>query len=445
MAIIARGQITIHIAEVGEGGTNIVEFTTHTRQFNMSLFNKYATIGHNENWVSVSNTSAIKVGDIGIINCMISDRDNIVGQLYVKIKSKTSNSIYGTTISSILPDKGDTGRSIVFRGNFSVSTAYFQNGNHFDVVKYGSSYYIYKGTNGSSGAWNSANWENFGGVFESISTGILLAELAYIENLGVKNLRTATSGQRVEITQNNNALAFYDGKQSTPVVEIKTTSDAIYMGQGSGVQVKHSKSNISIYNAILQNGSEGAGVSVPVLPWGQPDTIAQNCIIQTYSNSNTKKYKTGLYIDVSGSPSTSTNTDKFAAIFATGGIFLQGDAADHKSSNVLSGVSCAGRVNSSGTLYKSWVISFMGGYLSSRRISTGKYRISFSNTSYLYGSSDYHVFILPDAPISGSSGNGAYGCTTYRGSSYFDVRLADDESSNDCGFTFIVFLISKFF
>ena len=80
MGIIARGQITIHIAEVGEGGTNIVEFTTHTRQFNMSLFNKYATIGHNENWVSVSNTSAIKVGDIGIINCMISDRDNIVGQ-----------------------------------------------------------------------------------------------------------------------------------------------------------------------------------------------------------------------------------------------------------------------------------------------------------------------------------------------------------------------------
>lgn len=333
-------------------------------------------------------------------------------------------------------------KTLTYRGVFSSTTTYFNTANQRNVVKYGSSYYIYKGTNGVSGAWNSTNWESFGGEFHSVATGILLAELAYIENLGVKNLRTATSGQRVEITQNNNALAFYDGKQSTPVVEIKTTSDAIYMGQGSGILVKHPSSNITINNGIAQQGSEGAGLSVPVLPWGQPDTIAQNYIRQSYSNSYTGKYKTGLYIDITTSQSTSSGTDKFAALFATGGIFLQGGAAYHRSNNVLCGVTCAGRVSSSGSLLNSWVISFMGGYLTSSRTGTGRYRISFSNTSYLYGATDYQVFILAEGPHSGNIG--AYGCTMARTSSYFDVWIADDASSNDCGFTFIVFLISKF-
>lgn len=334
-------------------------------------------------------------------------------------------------------------KTLTYRGVFSSTTTYFNTANQRNVVKYGSSYYIYKGTNGVAGVWNAANWESFGGEFHSVSTGILLAELAYIENLGVKNLRTATSGQRVEITQYNNALAFYDGKQSYPVVEIKTTSDGIYMGQGSGVMVKHPTSNISIYNGIVQQGSEGAGISVPILPWSQPETIAQNYIYQSYSNSYTGKYKTGLYIDISASQSTSSGTDKFAALFATGGIFLQGGASAHRSNNVLCGVTAAGRVSATGSLLSSWVISFMGGYLTSTRTSTGRYRVSFSNTSYLYGAYDYHVFILPDAP--NEQNTGSYGCTMARTSSYFDVWTSDDSSTNNCGFTFIVFLISKFF
>lgn len=336
-------------------------------------------------------------------------------------------------------------KTLTYRGVFSPTTTYFNTTNQRNVVKYSSSYYIYKGTNGVAGAWNAANWESFGGEFHSVATGILLAELAYIENLGVKNLRTSASGQRVEITQYNNAIAFYDGVQSYPVVEIKTTSDGIYMGQGSGVQVKHPNSNISIYKGILQNSSEGSGISVPVLPWGQPETIAQNCILQSYTNTNTGKYKTGLYIDISGSQSTVNGADKLSAIFATGGIFLQGGASVNRSNNVLCGITAAGRVSSSGSLLSSWIISFMGGYMTSSRTSTGRYRISFSNTSYLYGASDYAVMFFPDGPNTANSNVGAYACTMARTSSYFDVYVADDASPNDCGFTFIVFLISKFF
>ena len=87
----------------------------------------------------------------------------------------------------------------------------------------------------------------------------------------------------------------------------------------------------------------------------------------------------------------------------------------------------------------------MGGYLSSYRQSQGRYRISFSNTHYLYGASDYAVMFFPDGPNTANSNVGAYACTMARTSSYFDVYVADDASPNDCGFTFIVFLISKFF
>ena len=326
-------------------------------------------------------------------------------------------------------------KTLTYRGVFSSTTTYFNTVNQRNVVKYGSSYYIYKGTNGVSGAWNAANWEAFGGEFQSVATGILLAELAYIENLGVKNLRTATSGQRVEITQYNNALAFYDGKQSYPVVEIKTTSDSIYMGQGSGVMVKHPTSNISIYNGIVQQGSEGAGISVPILPWSQPETIAQNYIYQSYSNSYTGKYKTGLYIDISASQSTSSGTDKFASIFATAGVFLQGDAPAFRSNNVLCGLTCAGRVAANGALLRSWVISFMGGYITSSRQSAGRYTVNFSNSSYFYGGDDYFVLFATSY---------GYATAQSKGSGYFTVYTGDDSSANDSEFYFFCFLTSKF-
>lgn len=326
-------------------------------------------------------------------------------------------------------------KTLTYRGVFSATATYFNTANQRNVVKYGSSYYIYNGTNGVAGAWNAANWEAFGGEFQSVATGMLLAELAYIENLGVKNLKTATAGQRVEITQANNALAFYDNSQSYPVVEIKTTSDGIYMGQGSGILVKHPASNISINNAILQNGSEGAGVSVPILAWSQPETIAQNCILQSYNNSNTNKYKTGLYVDVMGTQATTAGADKLTAIFTTAGMFMQGGASAFRSNNVMCGLTCAGRVAGNGSLLKSWVISFMGGYITSSRQSAGRYTVSFSNSGYFYGSDDYFVLF--------STGYG-YAYTVTKSSGNFTVYTGDDSSPNDAEFYFFCFLTSKF-
>ena len=172
--------------------------------------------------------------------------------------------------------------------------------------------------------------------------------------------------------------------QSTPVLEIKTTNDAVYMGQGAGFQIKQPATDISIFKGILQNSSEGSGISVPVLPIGQPETIAQNCILQTYTNTSTTKYKCGLYIDVSGTQGTAANSDRLHGIFIqSGGMFIGGDYTELRSNNVLCGVTCAGKVSATGSLLRSWVISHMGGYLTSSRTGEGRYRISFSKTSYL--------------------------------------------------------------
>lgn len=354
------------------------------------------------------------------------------------------------TWSQFQGDKGETGSagtagpSIVYRGVFTSGTIYYNNSLRRDIVQYGGTFYIYKGTNAIAASWNVNNWESFGAEFTSIATGLLLAELAYIENLGVRNLSTGTTGQRIEITKAANSMAFYMASQTTPVLEIKTTSDSIYMGQGAGFQIKQTGVNISMFKGYLHQGSEGSGISVPVLPWSQPESIAQHCILQSYTNSATGKYKTGIYIAMSGTQGTASTDDKMNGIhIESGGIFVGGSYTSLRSNNVLSGICAAGKVTAAGVLSRSWVLSFMGGYLTSTRTATGRYRITFSNTSYLYGANDYSVILMTDAPTDGGS-NGAYACTMARTSSYFDVWTSDDASTNNCAFTFIVVIMNKF-
>lgn len=82
-------------------------------------------------------------------------------------------------------EKGDLGKSIVFRGEFSSSEIYYNTDYRTDIVKYTTDglYYTYIGTSGVSGVWNSNNWEYFGANYESIATGLLFAGNAVIEIL----------------------------------------------------------------------------------------------------------------------------------------------------------------------------------------------------------------------------------------------------------------------
>lgn len=93
---------------------------------------------------------------------------------------------------------GADGKSpaLVFRGNYSSSKTYYGNASRVDCVFYGSTYYVARtdAPNGVGGfsnkvPTNTDYWNQFGSSFESVATGLLLAENANIANLIFRNQR----------------------------------------------------------------------------------------------------------------------------------------------------------------------------------------------------------------------------------------------------------------
>ena len=96
--------------------------------------------------------------------------------------------------------KGDKGESpaLVFRGDYSPSKVYYGTTSRLDCVKYGNAYYIAcidAGTFSNIVPTNTAKWNEFGSSFESVATGLLLAENANIANLIFRNQRLESSAK----------------------------------------------------------------------------------------------------------------------------------------------------------------------------------------------------------------------------------------------------------
>lgn len=108
-------------------------------------------------------------------------------------------------------DKGDKGESpaLVFRGDYSSNKVYYGTKSRLDCVKYNGAYYIARidaGTFTGIVPTNTSKWNDFGASFESIATGLLLAENANIANLIFRNQRLESSA-----TTNGVPNFFIDG------------------------------------------------------------------------------------------------------------------------------------------------------------------------------------------------------------------------------------------
>jgi hypothetical protein len=137
------------------------------------------------------------------------------------------------------------------------------------VVKYGETYYIYKGTNNAGGAWSSGNWENFGAQFSSVATDLLLALNANIGGWVFKNERLESQSGGAYLDGRDGTVAI-TGKLSTGVagedrIEIDPSTRSIKMIDSEGDTV-----------AMLSFDSDGA----PMLEltdyegvWGERATI----------------------------------------------------------------------------------------------------------------------------------------------------------------------------
>lgn len=99
---------------------------------------------------------------------------------------------------------GINGKSpaLVYRGNYQQNTTYYGNENRVDAVMYAGSYYVARIDAGeflNVLPTDTSKWNSFGASFESIATGLLLAENANIANFIFRNQlltsQNSTNGQ----------------------------------------------------------------------------------------------------------------------------------------------------------------------------------------------------------------------------------------------------------
>jgi hypothetical protein len=116
-------------------------------------------------------------------------------------------------------EDGAAGPSPVFRGEWvtGAGKTYYGNENRVDIVKWAGTYWVTRIDAGTfiDDANNSPDispqlWNSFGAQFESVATDLLFAQLAYIDNLGVRFLRTSQSGKRIFVNGTDNTMTFYN-------------------------------------------------------------------------------------------------------------------------------------------------------------------------------------------------------------------------------------------
>lgn len=102
---------------------------------------------------------------------------------------------------------GAVGPAIVYRGDFANGMTLYNNSQRRDVVKSGSQYYIFRGTDEQvQDTFQSARYDVFGAQFDSVATNLLLAESANIADWIINN------GQIVSQAQfNSNPVSRFDG------------------------------------------------------------------------------------------------------------------------------------------------------------------------------------------------------------------------------------------
>lgn len=106
-------------------------------------------------------------------------------------------------------DKGDS-PALVFRGEYSADTAYYGNAYRVDCVKYEDAYYVARidaGTITGVAPTDTSKWNTFGATFDSIATGLLLAENANIAGWIFRNGRLESQ----TTDSSDDPMAFLDG------------------------------------------------------------------------------------------------------------------------------------------------------------------------------------------------------------------------------------------
>ncbi len=154
-------------------------------------------------------------------------------------------------VSGVTGADGADGKSpaLVYRGEYDSSATYYGNDYRLDCVKYGDAYYVTRidaGTISGIAPTNEDYWNPFGASFESIATGLLLAEWANVggwifrDNMLISQLGTDSDGKVVD----------YNNDDFTPYITLDGSTGKIYTGNGitidaDGITLRDTDGNVT--------------------------------------------------------------------------------------------------------------------------------------------------------------------------------------------------------
>lgn len=166
----------------------------------------YCVVLIRDSELNIASSKSAEIGDAYILES--------TGELYVADGEKWVN------CGVIRGEQGKAGAAAVFRGDYNQTTKYVGTDIRKDVVKYNDQYWIAKNVSkefsGQPPTSTSEYWEPFGASFESVATGLLLAEEANIANLIFRNQRLESfdphaNGEPNFYIDGKNNIAAFDG------------------------------------------------------------------------------------------------------------------------------------------------------------------------------------------------------------------------------------------
>lgn len=173
---------------------------------------------------------------------------------------------------------GENGKSpaLVYRGVYDSSKTYYGNQYRVDAVKYNGTYYVARIDAGefyNVAPTNTSKWNNFGAQFESIATGLLLAENANIAGWIFKNGKL--------YSQNNSC--YLDGKTGDVNIQGNFTGKISTVDKGNRIVIDPSSNTIIMYNTVNNNDVEVLRIESEDIGFGlrRPKIIMNELAVDT--------------------------------------------------------------------------------------------------------------------------------------------------------------------
>lgn len=181
----------------------------------------------------------------------------------------------------------------VYRGAYDSTKTYYGNQYRLDVVKQGSTYYIARidaGAFSNIAPPNTSKWNEFGAQFESIATGLLLAENANIAGWIFRNNRLESQNGTFYLdgtTGDVNIKGNFIGKISTAL-----NGNRIVINSADNTIIMYTNKNGQDYEVLRIEGEDiGFGLLRPKLTMRELST-SDNSVMATL---NISAYEIGFY------------------------------------------------------------------------------------------------------------------------------------------------------